>query len=507
LAETQKTLQLSEERMLLAADAAGIAYWFFDPARNVVGGDERMRRLFGLTVAEGSSELWLQAIHPDDRGRVGQEFADTIAGKPYDTEYRVMSGNSFRWVRAKARLMSDKAQHRMMGICEDITDRKVIEAALQSTAERLQLAQAAGKVATWEWNLATGSILFGEESRWVYGRPPREVSTIDQAMRFLCPEDIPHVVQRLQPVLAGTGEYSAEFRIVWPDKSIHWTQAFGKPVLTTDGRLTSIVGFSIDITDRKAADIALIRTEKLAAVGRLASSIAHEINNPLEAITNLLYLASISSTFEEALPYLESADTELRRASAITSKTLQFHRQQTQPLNVTFEQLTDGILNGQQSRLKNAHILVAQRIRSTSSVLCLEGEIRQVLGNLIGNAIDAMHGRGGTLFLRARDGRDWRSGKLGIVITVADTGTGMSKITQAKLFDAFYTTKGIGGTGLGLWISREIMDRHHGCISIRSSEQRNRSGSVFTLFLPFDSLSPAISEPATAPAADSALVL
>ena len=490
LEEARKELLLSETRFTLAADAAGIAYWYFNPGRNLVGGDERMGRLFGLPVTEGPVELWLRAVHPEDRERVGQEFADGLAGAPYDTEFRVMTADSFRWVRSKARLLSDDPLRRMVGICEDITDRKVGDDALRSTAERLQIAQAAGRVATWEWHLDSGVLLWGEESRWAYGRPPEELSRIEQVLEYLLPEDVPDVMERIQPAIDGTGEYNAEFRIVWPDGSIHWTQAFGKPVFNAEGRPTSIVGFNIDITDRKAADEALIRTEKLAAVGRLASSIAHEINNPLEAITNLIFLAKTSETLEDALPFLESADLELRRASAITSKTLRFHRQQTRPTSVTVEELTHDILNGQHSRLTNSSIHVERRNRSVSPVVCLEGEIRQVLSNLIGNAIDAMHGRGGTLHLRGREGHDWRSGRAGIVITIADTGAGMSSTTKTKLFDAFYTTKGIGGTGLGLWISREILDRHRGCLSFRSSDHPQRSGTVFTLFLPFDSASP-----------------
>ncbi|RRA48079.1 sensor histidine kinase [Acidipila sp. EB88] len=183
--------------------------------------------------------------------------------------------------------------------------------------------------------------------------------------------------------------------------------------------------------------------------------------------------------------FLETADTELRRASAITNQALRFHRQATRPQTITFEELIADILVGRRSRITNSHISVDQKDRTTRPVVCFEGEIRQVLSNLIGNAIDAMHGRGGTLFLRGRDGRHWRTEARGMVITIADTGTGMSKETQARLFDAFYTTKGIGGTGLGLWISKEILDRHDGRIAVRSSERLGLSGSVFSVFLPY----------------------
>ena len=256
---------------------------------------------------------------------------------------------------------------------------------------------------------------------------------------------------------------------------------------TPDG----IVTFSRDITQLKHATAAVMQNEKLAAVGRLASSIAHEINNPLEAVTNLLYLARTSSSLTEAHPYLATADIELRRVAAITNKTLRFHRQATRATNVTFAELLDGILTGQHSRLNNTRVRVLQRDRARLPVCCFEGEIRQVLSNLIGNAIDAMNATGGTLFLRGRDGHDWTTGRPGLVLTVADSGSGITPAVRARIFDAFFTTKGIGGTGLGLWISREIVDRHHGVLSLRTSQRPGRSGTIFTLFLPHDAIEPA----------------
>jgi PAS domain S-box-containing protein len=331
-------------------------------------------------------------------------------------------------------------------------------------------------------------LIWGDECMWAYGRSPEQIGNIELTLQFLHPDDLPLVMERLKPAIEGTGEYNAEFRILWPDGSIHWSQGFGKPVLSADGKPVAIVGFNIDISDRKASDTALIRTEKLAAVGRLASTMAHEINNPLEAVMNLLFLARNSKDLAEAKPFLDTADIELRRASAITNQALRFHKQATRPTLVTFQELTADLLVGRHSRMVNSHIVLKEQDRSTQPVLCFEGEIRQVLSNLVGNAIDAMHGRGGTLFIRGRKGTDWKTGKPGMVITIADTGIGMSAITQAKLFDAFFTTKGISGTGLGLWISKEIMDRHSGRIAFRSSEHRQFSGTVFTIFLPFDAV-------------------
>ena len=251
-----------------------------------------------------------------------------------------------------------------------------------------------------------------------------------------------------------------------------------------------IVTFARDITRLKNAAAAVMQHEKLAAVGRLASSMSHELNNPLESVTNLLYLARQSQDLEEARPYLNHADGELRRVAAITSQTLRFHRQSTAPTLVTFAELSTGILRGQHSRLKNAQVTVEQRNRARRLVCCLEGEIRQVLTNLVSNAIDAMQACGGKLSIRGRDGTNWKTGERGMVITVADTGCGMSEATRKRVFEAFYTTKGVGGTGLGLWISREIVDRHHGVLKCRTTQRGSASGTVFTLFLPENGVEP-----------------
>ncbi len=224
-------------------------------------------------------------------------------------------------------------------------------------------------------------------------------------------------------------------------------------------------------------------------MGRLAASIAHEVNNPLESVTNLIYLARASDTLEMCREYLETADRELRRASAITSQTLRFHRQSTDPIEVSSADLIEGVLTIHHGRLLNSHVRLDVRLRAQRPVLCFDGEIRQVLSNLIGNATDAMHPLGGRLLIRSREGRHWATGRNGLVITVADTGHGMSAQSIFKAFEAFYTTKGIGGTGLGLWVSQEIVSRHHGQLWLKSSQHEDHRGTAFQLFLPYEAVS------------------
>ncbi len=251
-----------------------------------------------------------------------------------------------------------------------------------------------------------------------------------------------------------------------------------------EGTLRGAITTFVDVTDRRRTELALIQSEKLAAVGRLASSIAHEINNPLEAVTNLIYLARTSVDPREIQTYLQQVDEELRRVSMIASQTLRFHKQSSKPQAIRCQDLFGSVLSLYEGRFKNVGIQVHKRKRANKPVEVYEGDIRQVLNNLIGNAVDAM-ARGGELYLRSAESRDWDTGRRGLTLTIADTGEGMSNATKAHIFEAFFTTKGIGGTGLGLWVSAEIVNRHNGRIRIRSSQRGVRHGTVVRLFLPF----------------------
>ncbi len=380
-------------------------------------------------------------------------------------------------------------QEGIVTFSRDITDIRRSTALLQSAADRLQLAQAAGQTSSWDWDLASGKIVW-TETKWTWSRAPEEVNTADKCFNFIHPEDVAVVQNALAPALESPAEYRCEFRVLWPDQSLHWCIARGRSSLPdSSGKPTRVLGVQNDITERKLSDAALLQNEKLAAVGRLASSIAHEINNPLESVTNLLYLARTTDTVEDIHSYLDTAERELRRVSVITNQTLRFHRQSTGPREVSCSDLFGDVLSVYHGRLLNSGIVIEKRKRAHRCVECFEGEIRQVLSNLVGNAIDAMHPQGGNLIVRSRETHDWQDGREGIVLTVADTGTGIAPQVLHRMFDAFYTTKGIGGTGLGLWVSKEIVDRHKGILRVRSSQEKGRSGTVFSLFLPFTAFS------------------
>jgi len=258
------------------------------------------------------------------------------------------------------------------------------------------------------------------------------------------------------------------------------------PVRDSGGKVIFIVPEGRDITWMKRAESALKESEKLASVGRLAASIAHEINNPLEAVTNLLYLAMHSANIDELREYLQIAEREVRHVSSISSQTLHFYRQAGTTRAICCDELFESALFIHHGRIANRHVEVEQRLLARHPLTCFDGEIRQVLNNLIGNAIDAMPASGGRLLLRSREATNWATRQRGVVLTVADNGAGIRADHRARIFDPFFTTKGAGGTGLGLWVSNEIVKRHHGSLRVRSGHKRSRNGTVFTVFLPYE---------------------
>jgi len=238
--------------------------------------------------------------------------------------------------------------------------------------------------------------------------------------------------------------------------------------------------FVADLSLQKKSQEALRQTEKLAVAGRFAASIAHEINNPLEAITNCLYLVTQTDLPVDARSYVDLAQKELDRVSQITVQTLRFFRGSTRQGATDMRELIDTVVTLLESRLQRARIEVVREFRTTSSVVAQGGEIRQVVANLVGNAMDAMT-KGGRLILRTADGVNRTTGERGVVLTVADGGSGMDQGTLDRIFEPFFSTKGITGTGLGLWISQEIVAKHNGTMRVRSKPD---SGTVFRLFLP-----------------------
>jgi signal transduction histidine kinase len=287
--------------------------------------------------------------------------------------------------------------------------------------------------------------------------------------------EFPNELRTLEKAL--TGEWSTET----VKTSNRWIRSVAAPIFL-NGKILGGVAVNSDVTQVRLQDEALRRSEKLAAVGQLASSIAHEINNPLESITNLLYLIRQSETMEDVQHYTMLAQSELARVTEITLQTLRFNRQQSKPTEADMAELLRTVMTLYTGRIMVRGIDADMTLMASPRVLALEGEIRQVVNNLMRNALDAMSA-GARLLVRLHPQQNWRSGAKGVRFTIADTGEGIRPEIRAHLFEPFQTTKEMTGTGLGLWVSKGIVEKHGGYIRMRTRRGRGH-GTVFTVWLP-----------------------
>jgi PAS domain S-box-containing protein len=246
----------------------------------------------------------------------------------------------------------------------------------------------------------------------------------------------------------------------------------------------AVLEVSRDITAQLQAEEALRETEKLAAMGRVAGIIAHEINNPLAAITNTLYLLRNHPSLDDtARHFADVAEQELQRVSHITRQTLSFYRESKQPIAVNLSDLLDDVLDLQERALQFSHIDLRKKYSSAPVVQGFPVELRQVFLNLVGNALQAMPD-GGTLGVYVREATDWSHRRSGTSISIIDTGVGIKPEDAKRLFQPFFSTKSTKGTGLGLWISKGIVQKYDGTLRCRSYRTGKGCVTCFRVFLP-----------------------
>jgi PAS domain S-box-containing protein len=296
-------------------------------------------------------------------------------------------------------------------------------------------------------------------------------------------------LERTIETVFQTGEPVRDLELTWepePRRPRTWL-AHLYPVRTETEATRWVGAILVDTTEQKRGEETLRRTEKLAATGRLAASIAHEINNPLEAVTNLLYLIRQEKLSPETAHFADLAQQEVTRVSEITQQTLRFYRQSTLPALTNVSELLDSVITLHLGRIQTLQVDLHRDYAPGLQLFCFAGELRQLFANLIGNALDAMTPDGGRLLVRALPSH--QKGTAGIRISVADTGTGISQESRRHIFEPFYTTKEATGTGLGLWVSEQIIRKHHGSVRVRSRDA-GATGTVFSIFFPATGVEP-----------------
>jgi PAS domain S-box-containing protein len=367
---------------------------------------------------------------------------------------------------------------------EQIAETRRAQEMLERGKESMQLAQQYVGIGIWEWDLQTGELAWSDEIRRLHGI---EVEKFDGRyeswMESIVPEDRQQVHQSITDAMASKSEYEVQYRVYMADKSLHWLEARGRTIVMSDLPVR-MLGVAMDVTSRKAAEQTLRQSEKIAATGRLAASIAHEINNPLASVMNALYILRTNSRMpESALIYVKTAEEELARVVHITKQTLGFYREISSPVMSSVPQLFEEVLAAYDARIEQGHITVHRDFSDVGPLAAFPSELRQVFSNLVLNAIEAISGPG-NVYIRVRHGHDGQ-GREGIRVTVADDGCGISAENMPQIFEPFFSTKDSKGTGLGLWVSQGIVQKHQGKLRVRSRTDEERPGTCCSVFLPF----------------------
>jgi PAS domain S-box-containing protein len=368
-----------------------------------------------------------------------------------------------------------------VGAFLDITERKRMEEALRQSERLYRAIGDSIDYGIWMCDGDGRNIYASESFLKLVGLTQEQCSDFGW-VKALHPDDADRTITAWKECVRTRGHWEVEQRYRGVDGRLHPILARGVPVRDDKGQLTHWVGIHLDISRLKDAERALMRSEKLAATGRLAATIAHEINNPLEAVTNLLYLIAAEPDPSRVRKFANLASAELARVSHITRQTLGFYRDSSAPQPVCLSDLLDGVLSLYDKEFHARKVVCEKHYDTPGEIQGFAGEMRQVLSNLIQNALDATP-EGGTIRIWTRPSRKGREN--GVSVFISDDGPGIKPENQQKIFEPFFTTKGQKGTGLGLWVSKDLVQKHGGIIRVRSSENTRRKGTCFWIFIPY----------------------
>jgi two-component system CheB/CheR fusion protein len=362
---------------------------------------------------------------------------------------------------------------------QDATARRL--AAIVESSDEAIIAKTLDGVIT-SWNHGAQR-LYGYSEEEVMGR---QVSILVPPDR---PDELPDILKRLRK-----GESIEPFETLRKGKDGTVIPVLLKvsPIKDVKGKIVGASSFAHDMTERKRVEQALLRSEKLAATGRMAATIAHEINNPLDAAMNAVYIVSSDPTISpEAKKFLLLADEELRRAAHIIRQTLGFYREQNKRQYVALPKVIEEVVTLYARKLQERHITVDRRFKCGSCTegcegcfLINAGELRQIISNLLVNGMDALRDHG-TLYIRASRVTSLNGSGQHIHLTIADNGCGIRTENLKRIFEPFFTTKASFGMGLGLWVTQELVRKHNGVIKVRS---RKDKGTAFRITFPATAL-------------------
>jgi PAS domain S-box-containing protein len=515
---SEDRLRESEQRLRLAQQAARIGAFEWNVQTGVNVWTPELEAMYGLAPGEfGKTQLaFEQLVHPEDRRAVMEATNRAFeTGEPMKAEWRVVwPDGGVHWILGCFQVLKTAAGDPLSvtGVNLDITERKRAEAELEEhrrhleelVRERtLQLEEVNAQLQTdITERRRVEQALRKSESRFrsLFESSPMGVMMAIPDGRILAANPAACAILKMSEAeiraagrqgLADKGDprYAAALeqrqrtgRVVAAEFTLIRGNGERFPAevdsVILPGNPPQSFVMLRDITDRKRTEAALLRSEKLASLGRMAAAIAHEINNPLAAVTNLLFLAKETKENPESTRYLlEMADAELKRIAHITRQSLGFYRESNAPALMSVSTVLDSVLDLLKNAIKAKHAIVEKQWKAGVEITAVAGELRQVFSNLVSNSLDAIDD-GGMIKVRVSPG------KQRVRVTVTDNGKGIPPATLRHIFEPFFTTKDAVGTGLGLWISQQIIEKHGGKIQVRSRADGTRRGTTISVVLP-----------------------
>ncbi len=488
--EGARRLRESELRLKLATEVAQLGVFVWETTEDQENWEnDRMYEIFGRTSEQGpvnGAGLLRDFLHPEFRDAFRDALQRTLQhGSPFHFEgliYR--TDNALRSIEINGTPQAEAkgSKGRILGTVRDVTEMRKAEAELGENAKRLS--ELAAIVASSD-DVILSKDLNGIITSWndaaqrVLGYTADEM--IGTSILRLIPENLHSDEETiLQSIRAG--------RRVEHFETVRLTKSGGlidvsltvSPVKDAQGRVIGASKILRDVSTRKRMERSLLQAEKIAATGRMAATIAHEINNPLEAVMNLLYLLRPKITDEEGINYLATAESELGRVSHIAKQTLGYYREHAAASLASPGEIAEHAMAIYEPRCTAAGITLEKSVSSSRKVVLRRGEMMQVISNLIANAIYAMPD-GGTLSISVRD---TATPSDGVTLSIADNGEGITPEILPKVFDAFFTTRATVGTGIGLFVAKNFIEGHGGQISIESHTQPEKHGTTVQIFLP-----------------------
>jgi len=438
-------------------------------------------RLFGYSAEEIVGKPILTLIPPELHHEEGEILRKLRAGERiehYETVRMKKSGERFPISVTISPIRDDSGKIVAASkIARDISEQKRLDesrfrlaAIVDSADDAIVSKDLNGIVRTWN-----------EGARRMFGYSAEEM--IGQSILRLFPEELRHEEEEiLEKLRAGERIQHYETRRRRKNGEVFDISVNISPIRDESGRVIGASKIARDISDRKRLERLLVQSEKLAATGRMAATVAHEINNPLESVMNLIFLARQNSTPESRVcRLLTTAEEELERVAHIARQTLGYYKDTSSPVDVHIHDLLENVLTVYNAKMLSTGIALDTRFSDQQKITVSKGEMLQIFSNVIANAIDAMR-EGGVLSVSTH--KVLNGSQDGIQIAIQDSGHGIEAAHLSRIFEPFFTTKGNLGTGIGLWVARELVERRGGKISIASSTTPHHSGTTVTMFLP-----------------------